>query len=260
MYRVKCSWERWEDFVWCITEMLSCLLIFPNWPKPGACHYTGKQQTIIHLANSTPITNDWLLYCRISYTCCLSLQSQFSNIKSLQKPRRLPRPFSITLPGRLMCAGEIGVKHCVNMKGEGWNEPLVMPWKRKDPSNQCIPPAPDIPQCSLRCRGKCSTEPLAKDTPALEQAALSKHLLPSGSDPVSVRCCHHEDRKAPSWHQMMSSAGEEGNIQAQGCASATNLLKDLPRANPGISALWVIRLPTVTFSSSALYPWVTTYS
>lgn len=36
---------------------------------------------------------------------------------------------------------------------------------------------------------------------------------------------------------MMSSAGEEGNIQAQGCASATNLLKDLPRANPGISAL-----------------------
>lgn len=135
-----------------------------------------------------------------------------------------------------MCAGEISVKHCVNMKGEGENELLVMSQNRKDPSNQNIPSAPDIPRCSLRFREKCSTVMLAKGTLAQRWAALSQHLLPSESDPASIHHCHHEDRKVPSWHQRMSSVGEEGNIQTLGSRSGIDQWKNLPKAKPEILA------------------------
>lgn len=67
-----------------------------------------------------------------------------------------------------------------------------MPQNRKDPSNQCIPSASDIPRCSLRFRGKRSRVMLAKGTLAWRWGALSQHLLPSESDPASTCHCHHE--------------------------------------------------------------------
>ena len=80
---------------------------------------------------------------------------------------------------RNVCRGNRCKALCEHER-RGGNELLVMPRNRKDPSNQYIPPAPDIPRCSLRCRGKHSTVPPAKGTPARGRAAPSKHLLPPG--------------------------------------------------------------------------------
>ena len=98
---------------------------------------------------------------------------------------------------RNVCRGNQCKALCEHER-RGGNELLVMPRNRKDPSNLYIPPAPDIPRCSLRFRGKHSTVPPAKGTPARGRAAPSKHLLPPGLDPASARHHCHEDRKAPS--------------------------------------------------------------
>lgn len=157
---------------------------------------------------------DCLLYCRISYTHCLSPHSQLSNIKPLQKPQRLPHTLLFYPAWQINLCRRNWCRALSEHERRRANELLVMPRNSKHPSNQCIPLAPDVPWCSLRCRGKRSTVPLAVGTPDWGCGALSKHLLPLGLDPANAtmktekplhdtRLCHLQEKKGTFKHRAL---------------------------------------------------------